>query len=177
MTKTNVFLRFFLPLAVVVSGICGTTYLTVQQDYRMSANDPQIQIAEDGAAMLNQGQQLNMVVPVTKVPMDMSLAPFVMVFNDQGKLLASSVTLHGQAPQVPAGVFSMVKAQGEKRFTWQPEVGVRSAVVVAPFNHGFVLVGRSLREVEKREDNLTIQMAGGWIATLVIGGITLALLC
>ena len=39
----------WLPLAVASTGMCLLVYATVQQNYRQSLNDPQIQMAEDAA--------------------------------------------------------------------------------------------------------------------------------
>ena len=74
-----------------------------------------------------------------------------------GKVVASDALLNGSTPELPAGVLDDVRKNGEDRFTWQPEPGVRIAAVVAPLpgtSEGFVLAGRSLREVELREDNI-----------------------
>lgn len=133
---------------------------------RQRANDPQIQIAEDTAAMLSAGQPVQSVVPNFKVDMAKSLAPYVIVFDDRGNPVASSVALGGQMPKVPQGVFGNVRKYGQVRFTWEPRRGVRAAVILKKYNNGFVLSGRSLREVEKRESWLTLQVGLAWLATL-----------
>lgn len=46
---SRIFLAW-LPLAVAITGICLLVYATVQQNYRQSLNDPQIQMAESIAA-------------------------------------------------------------------------------------------------------------------------------
>jgi hypothetical protein len=86
----------------------------------------------------------------------------MIVYDDAGNVLASSVVLHGVTPDLPAGVLDYTRAYGEDRVTWQPEEGVRIAAVVVRYEgtqSGFVLAGRSLREVEVREAQ-TQQMAG-----------------
>lgn len=45
-------LKPWLPLAVTIIAVFGGICLTVQQSYRMGANDPQIQMAEDAARAL-----------------------------------------------------------------------------------------------------------------------------
>jgi len=40
-------LKPWLPRAVTIIAVFGGIYLTVQQSYRMGANDPQIQMTED----------------------------------------------------------------------------------------------------------------------------------
>ena len=158
--------KYFLPLAVVVTALCLLVYAAVQQDIRQGANDPQIQIAEDLAENLSAGQPVSQAVPPYNIDIAKSLTPYAIVFDESGKPVASSVQLDGKTPEVPDGVFNYVKNHGEDRFTWQPKPGVRSAVVVTKFKDGFVLVGRSMREIEKREER-TFKMVGlAWLVTL-----------
>lgn len=158
-------------MAAIVTGLSGLLYASVQQDLRQSANDPQIQMAEDTAAKLADGQQVQNVVPAEKVDIANSLAPYIIVFDATGKPIASSVQLNGQTPTIPSGIFDYVRQNGEDRITWQPQSGVRSAIVVTQFkgpNSGFVLAGRSLREVEIREDDIMHLILLGWIAILIV---------
>jgi hypothetical protein len=169
MDKIKNILRQWLPLAVVITAVCGLVYLAVQQELRQTANDPQIQIAEDAAAALENGAAVESIVPAEKVAIERSLAPFVMVFNDRGEVAGSSAVLHGQTPQLPAGVLEYVRSHGEDRITWQPEPDVRIAAVVTRYpgaQPGFVLAGRSLREVEVREDNAELEAGAAWIVIL-----------
>ena len=162
-------LRYWLFGAVIVTGLSGMLYAVVQQDLRLNANDPQIQIAEDTAAALSSGQAVQTLVPSTKVDIASSLAPYLIIFDATGKPIATSAQLNGQTPTIPSGVFGSVRQNGEDRFTWQPQVGVRSAVVVTQFkgaNSGFVLAGRSLREVEIRESDIQLDVTAGWLAML-----------
>jgi len=166
-------------MAAIVTGLSGLLYAAVQQDLRQSANDPQIQMAEDTAAKLADGQQVQNVVPAEKVDIANSLAPYIIVFDATGKPIASSVQLNGQTPTIPSGVFDYVRQNGEDRITWQPQSGVRSAIVVTQFkgpNSGFVLAGRSLREVEIREDDIMHLILLGWIAILLVTLLATAIL-
>jgi hypothetical protein len=164
-------LKYWLLMAVIVTGFSGLIYTAVQQDIRQTADDPQIQMAEDTAAKLANGQQVQNVVPSEKVDIARSLAPYIIVFDTSGKPVASSAVLDGQTPTIPSGVFDYVRQNNEDRFTWQPRPGVRSAVVVTQFKgttSGFVLAGRSLREVEKREDNIMYIVLLGWVGMLFV---------
>ncbi len=38
-------LKYWIPLAAAITVVCGVIYVAVQQDIRMAANDPQIQMA------------------------------------------------------------------------------------------------------------------------------------
>jgi len=166
----NIF-RQWLPLAVAITAVCGLVYLAVQQELRQTANDPQIQIAEDAAAALENGAAVDSILPAGKVAIERSLAPFVMVFNDRGEVAASSAALHGETPQLPPGILEYVRTHGQDRVTWQPEGDVRIAAVVVRHQGaqpGFVLAGRSLREVEIREGNAELEAGAAWILTLAV---------
>jgi len=63
-------------------------------------------------------------------------------------------------------VLSSTKNGSENWVTWQPRGGVRIAAVVVKSQGGYVLAGRSLREVEKRETNALYQVMAGWLATV-----------
>jgi hypothetical protein len=159
MVRTKRILGYWLPLALVVFGVCFFTYIGSQQNYRMSANDPQIEMAQNAAVDLANGAAPESVIPARHVELSSDLTPFVIVFDQTGKILDSSVMLDGQTPTLPNGILAASDATGENRVTWQPRPGVRMATVIKPYrsasSSGYVLVGRSLHEVEARIDNLT----------------------
>jgi hypothetical protein len=102
--------------------------------------------------------------------MSRSLAPFLIVLDDSGKVLASSATLRGATRSVPQGVLTHARASGEERVTWQPESGVRIASVVEHYGGttgGFVVAGRSLQETEERVVQFQHLILLGWALTLV----------
>ncbi len=166
-------MRAWLPLAIAVTAMCALIHVAVQQNYRQTANDPQIFAAEGMAKVLESGAQPKDVIP-PGAPVDIadSLAPYFAVYDDSGKPLASSGQLNGAAPRLPSGVFDYVRARGEDRVTWQPEPGVRQAAVITRYGKGgagsgFVLAARSLREIEKREDQLGQITLAAWLLTLM----------
>ncbi len=156
----------WVPMAIIITALCGLVYVSVQQNWRADANNPQIQMAEDAAAALANGASMQSLVPANKVDIASSLAAYVMVFDERGDALASSAQLDGTTPTIPAGVFAYTREHGEDRLTWQPRAGVRSAIVVTHFSGGFVVAGRSLREVERQESNLTAMVFAAWFASL-----------
>jgi hypothetical protein len=169
--KISKILKLLIPAILVFGALFGTIEVAVQQNYRQSGNDPQIQMAQDQAKSFEGGQKIETVNSLAKIDLSLSLAPFLIVYNSQGNPVASSAILNGRIPVPPAGVFEAANNQGEDRITWQPSGNVRIAAVVVPFhgqNSGYVLAGRSLREVEKREDMLVKQVAAGFISTLTI---------
>ncbi len=160
---------YWLPIAAAITALSGLIYVVAQQTYRQSANDPQIQLAEDAASQLEAGAQPQTLVGPNKVDMARSLAPFLIIYDDTGSPLASSVQLNGQTPPLPSGVFTDARNSGEDRISWQPQEGVRSATIITHFagpHPGFALSGRSLRETEKRVDQLAPLVGLGWLATL-----------
>ena len=162
-------LRRWLPLATTIAVLCLLIYAAVQQTYRSGADDPQIQLAEDAVRALESGATAASVLPPAKVEIERGLAPFVIVYDGRGQPVAGSGMLRGQLPAPPQGVFEIVRTNGEDRVTWQPERGVRIASVVRRLtarSAGFVLAGRSLREIEAREANLRNMCALALIAAL-----------
>ena len=178
MQRISSILRHWLPLAVVIIAMGGLVYTEAQQAYRMNANDPQVQLAEDGAAALAQGTAPEVIAPPLKIDVASSLAPFVLVFDDSGKVLASSGLLNGQNPALPQGVLDYTRSHGEDRVTWTPAAGIRIASVVvrsAGSQPGFVLAGRSLRETEKRIDQSGMLVVAALLATLFASLVLVAL--
>jgi len=162
----------WLPLAVAISGICLLVYGAVQQNYRQSLNDPQIQMAEDGAALLANGGVPADVVPhgIAMVDAANSLAPWIAVYDGSGTPLESSAVLDGKPPMPQAGEFALAKAQGTNlpHNTWQPDQNVRIALVIVPVpgKDMFVASGRNMREVENREGQLTTLVGLAWLVTM-----------
>jgi hypothetical protein len=155
---------------VVLTVACGLAYVLAQQGLRSRANDPQIQMAEDAVARLNVNDAPSEVVPTTEVDLATSLAPFVAVADSAGRIVASNGSLDGSPPSPPAGVAEAARESGQDIVTWQPQPGVRIALVAMPWNGGTVFAGRSLRLVEQREnDALLVAAAAGAIGLLALG--------
>src|SRR5262249_26273142 len=161
-------LKAWLPLLAIITAFCALAYAAVQQVFRQSANDPQIQMAEDAAAALERGADVNSVLPAGHVDLEESIAPFVMVFDADGNVAATSVTLNGKTPQLPAGVLESAKQLHEDRVTWQPNDQVRVASVIVAYSNGYVLAGRSLRDAEEREMQLRRFVYITWIAAVLV---------
>ncbi|HEY6491292.1 MAG: hypothetical protein WCC26_12135 [Terracidiphilus sp.] len=162
-------------LAGIATGIALALYAIPQNVLRSGLNDPQIQLANDLATRLEQGTTAADAVP-TLPPIDMarSLAPFVIVYDDQGHPLASQAELNGSVPAPPSGVFDYVRQHGEDRLSWQPILG-RNGVRIAAVVHrvggahpGFVLAGRNMREVEERIGNVQTMAGFTWLGMLTL---------
>ncbi len=156
----------FLPLAVLATLLAVLVYLVAQQGLRSGANDPQRQLAEDAAGALDAGDDPAAVTGPGRIDVARSLAPFVVVFDAGGRVLATSGTLDGAEPVPPIGVLEHAAVDVPNVVTWQPRDGVRVATVTARWSGGTVMAGRSLRDVERREDQALLLVAAGWAATL-----------
>jgi hypothetical protein len=171
-TLTETFNHWF-PFAIITVLLAGFAYIGIQQNYRMAANDPQIQITEDISAALDQGKVgPDEVFPPSTTEADSSLTPFAVVYSATGTPISSTAVLDGKMPTMPAGVFDYAKQHGQNRFTWQPKSGVRMAAVLVKYGSGdkmgYVMAARSLREVEARVKQLTIMAAVASAATLLL---------
>jgi hypothetical protein len=146
-----------------------------QQALRQSANDPQLGMAADLAGRLAHGATPASAISSDQIDMDASPSAFVIAYNEQGQVLASSAQLNETVPALPRGVLEFARIHGEERVTWAPRRDVRIASVVrhvAGPEGGFVLAGRNLREIEARKD-LIFQMAAlvwlGLIGIIFVG--------
>lgn len=163
-------LSVWFPFAALATILCGFAYVAVQQDERLSANEPQIQMAEE----LSQFDTPSQVISDDGSDVAKTLAPFAATYDESGSATAWTATLDGSAPQPPKGIFAYVQANGQDRVTWQPRPGLRFAVVAmkaAAPGQGYVLAARSLRETEAREKLLGMQALFAWISALLVTGV------
>ena len=168
-------LLLWLPAAVAVTVGVGAAYAIGQQVLRSGANDPQTQIAEDTAARLGHGERPRAVVSGPIVDLASSLATSVTLLDSTGHVVASTATLNGRVPLPPNGALRVADSGVTNTVTWQPQPGVRQAAVIVsyhgPAGAGTVLVSRSLRLVEEREDALLRLSALGWFASLLAAAV------
>lgn len=146
--KTNIISH--IAAAIIITIISAVIYVTVQQNFRSSANDPQLQLARDIACRLKQNKNYEDLLPPDSINLLNSLGLFVQFYNQQNEPVFSTAILNGKAPKIPPGVLELAKTNAENSVTWQPQPDVRIASVVdyagAP-NAAYILVGRSLQEV------------------------------
>src|SRR5580765_2412627 len=164
MKKISIFIPY-LALAMIVTVIMGLIYLTVQQNYRSGADDPQLQIARDMHDRLERGASVQQYMNDT-VTLEKGLGVFAMLYDTKGEPVQSSGFLNGKFPRIRKGVLDFVRMNKEERVTWQPKPGVRIAAVVMHTNLpsiGYILVGRSLKEIEIREHNLMATVFICWV--------------
>lgn len=163
--------RRWLPVAIVTTILCGLVYVSAQQMMRMSANDLPTQLVHDAEGKLQKGVPAATIVGPT-VDIGMSTMPFLMVIDDQQKVIASSARLEGKIPVPPVGVLDYAKAHGaEHHVTWEPKPGYRYAIAIVPTGVAhpmFLVAGQSLWNVEERAAKLLWLTAGAWLAALLL---------
>ncbi len=171
----------WLPFAATIIVLSGMIYCAAWNNYRSNANDPQVQIAEDVVIAIGQGQPADGLVPALgTTELGSTLSPFLMVFNATGTIIGSSISVDGKNPELAESVLAVAKTEGQNRTTWEPKVGVRAAVVIMPYKdstgEGFVVAGRSLREVDARAKMVLMEIVIGTIAGLAVTLILMLLL-
>jgi hypothetical protein len=186
----------WIPLGVTIIGLSGLIYVAMQQNYRQSLNDPQIQMAEDSAFKIDNGSATwQTIVPQnSQVSITTSLAPWIAITDAQGHALkqmrlGSTGTVDDIVAaasdavnedfidtfQIPVGVFQYARSHGEDRITWQSDQAGRQAIVVVPLKDGnYVITGRNMREVEKREAMLEEILGVGMLILLIVSFIAVS---
>jgi hypothetical protein len=161
----------WLPAAVAATVCLATVYAVGQNILRSGANDPQIQLAQDDAARLSTGTSAGAVTGDAVVDLATSLGLSVSVVDADGAVVSSTARLDGATAVPPVGALRAATAHGQNTVTWQPRPGVRQAAVIVAYDgaagSGTVVVARSLRLAEQREDTLLQLTALGWILALL----------
>jgi len=124
--------RLGLAFFALALGLTSLAFLLVQQSLRQGANDPQIQMAEDIAATLDNGRDPASLATSTDVSLRASLAPFVIVTDANKMVVVATGQLDGRTVTPPDAAFDAAKnsTDHENRITWQPAPGVREAAVI-----------------------------------------------
>jgi hypothetical protein len=168
--------RHFLWLAsaLLIIVVFGTIYAVVQQSERRSANMPQVQLAKDAARSIRDQRAL-MSISSEQVDIKDSLSPFIIIYNTSGMPVKGNGYLDGKLATAPKGMLEASKNRDNNTVTWQPQSGVRIAAVTVSAGDYYVLVGRSLREVEKNEERtLQITAVAGLVSLLILGAMFVA---
>ncbi len=163
-------LIYALPALVGITLLAGVAYVNDQQTWRQMANEPQEWMAQSAA---NSAAQLTQVPPATTttpIVIERDEAPYTILYDAKRNAVTGTGYLHGVLPQLPNGIFDAVTISGVNRLTWQPEPGVRQAIVVLPIKGGvlaggYAVSGRSLAYTEWQESQLTQRWFIGWLAT------------
>jgi hypothetical protein len=156
--------------AVLITFAAGAAWLGYGVSLRSGGDQQPLRLATRAASLLEAGSRPADILPPA-INMAASPAPFVMVFDRQHHVLASSGRLNGRMPALPGGVLAWAARHGEDRITWEPRPGLREAAVIEPYGQprpGFVLAAQSLQTISARQRTLTWSIACCWLAALTV---------
>ena len=92
---------------------------------------------------------------------------FAALYDASGNVIAANATFHGALPQPPRGIFANLRQHSLYKVTWQPQPGVRVALVGRALSNGdFVLAGQSLIPGESAHARFTHGMQSLWLVLL-----------
>jgi hypothetical protein len=130
----------WLTAAIIITLIFGSTYAALQQLGRRSAN------AAPAAAAAAQVQLIGSeTLTVRRLELTPDSGVFVIVYGADDRPVSGTVTLHGSLPALPVGVLQAARDSGSDVVTWQPEPGLRMAVVArSAAGNAVVAAGQSL---------------------------------
>lgn len=152
----------WVAVVVLLSAAALVVYVVGQQMARRTVDDGPRALLDQTRGMLAAGASPAAITAGPVVDLDTSSAMFLIIYDADHVLLASSAALAGSSPQVPPGVLDEAVVRGEDRVTWQPAAGVREAVVASPWqsatSRGVVVAGTSLTTSESRTGTLR-----GWV--------------
>lgn len=172
MNRYAIILRNWFGYAAMITLMCVIIYVVGQQGFRQLANDPQFQLAEDAANAINKGADPKSLNGTT-TPLEISktLSPYLIIYDRTGNLVTNGALLNGKPLRIPQGVLNYIQKNGADNATWQPQPGVRQAMVAvrttAAAKSYAVIAGRSLRKTEERIQTLGGQVAVGWVLSVI----------
>lgn len=149
---------------VVVSLLFGSVYVSLQQIGRMSDEDV------PAALVLAQLNAPNPQALSSERPVDLAKGPgtFVNVYRTDGTPVAGSGTLSGSVPRLPQGVIESTVRTGQDRVTWQPQVGIRYAIVARAARDTVVVAGQNLQPSETRDTRVLLFLGLGWLGSVLV---------
>jgi len=181
--------------AMMVSGALLTTSVVYQQKVRRGANrEPARVVAAIAKGVNDKGETIVVVrranpntntilgtevetrsAPDGEMRQELSskqwlegTSVFAAIYDPSGHVIAGTATLHGRLPQPPKGVFDYMRAHEEDWVSWQPEVGIRVALVGQRLPSGdFALAGQSIVRGETMEIHFNMVLWWIWVAAML----------
>jgi hypothetical protein len=149
------------------AGGLATLYIVVQQDGRHAVEDAP-------RALLSAGEATASVQQPGRVDLSHDLGTFWVRYDAAGRPVAGNGYLGGSLAQLPHGVLRTAQALGDDAVSWEPEPGLRFAVVAQPVGDGVMVAGQSLQRTEQRAARTALYIAGALVAGLVVVGAAVA---
>ncbi|WP_158861849.1 hypothetical protein [Leifsonia sp. AG29] len=144
----------------------GTVYIVAQHDGRSSAEDAPRALLSSARSTGGTG-----AVDAAGQPRRRDLAHdqgvFWIRYDSSNQPTAGNGLLHGSLAVVPPGVLDSARERGQDAVTWQPEPGLRFAIVAQPTTHGGVVIaGQSLQRTELRAEQTLL-----YVMLALLGGL------
>lgn len=174
-TAKNI-LIFWMIIAFLVTFTSLLVYVAVQQVLRLGANGMPAELAAKTSINLENSKSALDAVPGEITDISKSPGTFVMVFDKDKILIASSAVMGKDKPVYPKGVLDYVDKNGENRVTWQPQKGLRFATIAIKAGDKYIVAGRSLKETEKLIDTVGSLVFYAWLACMIFSSAALAII-
>lgn len=159
----------WLPLAFVMTILCGLVYVGCHTVLRQGANEIPLHVADLAEQALRAGRPPTAIVAPGSVDMKTNSNVFLIIFDASRKVVASTAMVSGRSPEPPSGVLTESKRVGEDRITWEPEPGARAAIVARYVNakpDWYVVAGQSLTETERIASKIAWATFLAWVVAL-----------
>jgi hypothetical protein len=170
----NIFI-FWIVIMLLVTFTCLLTYVVAQQVIRLGANELPVQLATETSIKIENGQSAKDAVPDETIDISKSLGTFVMIFDKDKNLIATSALMGNTEPDYVKGVLDYVDKKGEYRVTWQPQVGLRFATIATKIGDKYIVGGRSLQEPERLIDTIGKLVSLTWLVCVAFSSIALGI--
>lgn len=149
------------------AGGLATLYIVVQQDGRHAVEDAP-------RALLSAGEAATTAQQPGRVDLSRFLGTFWVRYDVAGRPVGGDGYLGGSLARVPGGVLQTARTLGEDAVSWEPEPGLRFAVVAEPVADGVIVAGQSLRRTEQRAERSMLFIGGALVAGLFVVGAAVA---
>lgn len=143
------------------AGALATLYVVVQQDGRSAIEDAP-------RALLSAGADAVRAEPSQRFDLEHYRGTFWVRYDAAGTPVAGNGVLRGSLAQVPFGVLQNARAAGEDAVSWEPQPGLRFAIVAQPFGTGSIVAGQSLHRAEQRIQRTGLSIGLALVAGLVV---------
>jgi hypothetical protein len=163
-------------IAFLVTFTSLLVYVAAQQVLRLGANEMPAELAAEISINLENSNSPKDAVPSEITDISKSPGTFVMVFDKDKNLIASSAVMGLDEPVYPKGVLDYVDKNGEDRVTWQPQKGLRFATVAIKSGDNYIVAGRSLKETEKLISTVESLVFYAWLVCMIFSSAVLAII-
>ncbi|GAA4139236.1 hypothetical protein [Leifsonia shinshuensis] len=149
------------------AGGLATLYIVEQQTGRSAVEDAP-------RALISTGQTTAAPTQPDRVDLTYYLGTFWVQYDANGTPIAGNAYLDGTLARVPKGVLDTARATGEDSVSWQPEQGLRYAIVAKPVGQDVIVAGQSLKPTEARATRTLLYivlalMAGAAVVAVAVG--------